>query len=201
MPDYFVRTLLTIIHAILPPMSKSKTTSSDPKKSSSAFPGLSRPDDREHTKKLQLEIERDLEIKSESCKCQGCCEEGSGSVCEGDIGFRAETQLFNAGCKTRKMGKDLLPMKKSTEDEAFRANPSDGNRGPRTRTGLSGIHNHRGGCGVPSRRPLKRMSSRRRWEAKQLIASGVLDVRDYPMFDEDGDGMLYQEGGWCRGGT
>jgi ATP-dependent RNA helicase DHX8/PRP22 len=48
---------------------------------------------------------------------------------------------------------------------------------------------------LTSRRPLKRMSSPERWEAKQLIASGVLDVRDHPMFDEDGGGMMYQEEG------
>ncbi|KAL0283913.1 UNVERIFIED_CONTAM: putative pre-splicing factor ATP-dependent RNA helicase DEAH5 [Sesamum angustifolium] len=39
------------------------------------------------------------------------------------------------------------------------------------------------------------MSSPERWEAKQLIASGVMSVKEYPMFDEDGDGMLYQEEG------
>eukprot|EP00965_Chrysotila_dentata_P110270 3643554-Pleurochrysis_carterae.AAC.2 len=33
-------------------------------------------------------------------------------------------------------------------------------------------------------RPLKRLTSPEKFEAKQLIASGVLDVRDYPQFDE-----------------
>ncbi|KAJ0961099.1 hypothetical protein J5N97_000914 [Dioscorea zingiberensis] len=229
MPDYFVRTLLTIIHAILPPMSKSKTTSSDPKKSSSAFPGLSRPDDREHTKKLQLEIERDLEIKVYKGRVSrvmdtGCFvqlsdlrgKEGlvhvsqmasrrvanAKDVVKRDqevfvkvISVSGQKLSFSMRDVDQKNGKDLLPMKKSTEDEAFRANPSDGNRGPRTRTGLSGITITEEDVSVPSRRPLKRMSSPERWEAKQLIASGVLDVRDYPMFDEDGDGMLYQEEG------
>ena len=32
------------------------------------------------------------------------------------------------------------------------------------------------------------MSSPEKWEAKQLIASGVLSLRDY-----QGDGLLYQE--------
>ena len=32
-------------------------------------------------------------------------------------------------------------------------------------------------------RPLKRLTSPEKFEAQQLIASGVLDVRDYPQFD------------------
>ena len=41
------------------------------------------------------------------------------------------------------------------------------------------------------KRPGKRLSSPERWEVKQLIASGVLDVKDYPTFDEeDGQGIL-----------
>ncbi|XP_019155920.1 PREDICTED: probable pre-mRNA-splicing factor ATP-dependent RNA helicase DEAH5 [Ipomoea nil] len=49
---------------------------------------------------------------------------------------------------------------------------------------------------VPSRRPrpLKRMSSAERWEVKQLMASGVLSVKECrPMFDEEDDRMLYEE--------
>ncbi|KAD4180486.1 hypothetical protein R6Q59_023675 [Mikania micrantha] len=93
-------------------------------------------------------------------------------------------------------GKDLLPLKKSGDDEAFRTNPSNGsNNGPTTRTGLSGIRITDEDVGVPSRRPLKRMSSPERWEAKQLIASGVLSVKEYPMYDDETDGMLYQEEG------
>ncbi|CAA6665768.1 unnamed protein product [Spirodela intermedia] len=95
----------------------------------------------------------------------------------------------------QKSGKDLLPMKKSSEDDAHRANPASGNQGPRMRTGLSGITIVEEDDNVPSRRPLKRMSSPEKWEAKQLIASGVLSVGDYPSFDEDGDGLLYQEEG------
>ncbi|KAF6142013.1 hypothetical protein GIB67_037981 [Kingdonia uniflora] len=93
-------------------------------------------------------------------------------------------------------GKDLLPLKKSLNDDAFRVNPSSSNQGPTTRLGLSGIRIVEENESISSRRPLKRMSSPEKWEAKQLIASGVLDVRDYPMFDDqDGDGMLYQEEG------
>ncbi|KAF0935567.1 hypothetical protein E2562_034440, partial [Oryza meyeriana var. granulata] len=97
-------------------------------------------------------------------------------------------------------GRDLLPIQRGGDD-APRANPSGGNAsgvggGSGKRLGLSGIMITEEDEAAPtSRRPLKRMSSPERWEAKQLIASGVLDVRDYPMFDEDGDGMLYQEEG------
>ncbi|XP_042486081.1 probable pre-mRNA-splicing factor ATP-dependent RNA helicase DEAH5 [Macadamia integrifolia] len=91
-------------------------------------------------------------------------------------------------------GKDLLPLNKSLDDDVLRANPSDSSQGPRTRTGLSGIKIVEEDDMIPSRRPLKRMSSPEIWEAKQLMASGVLDVREHPMYDE-GDGLLYQEEG------
>uniref|UniRef100_A0A7N0U188 RNA helicase n=1 Tax=Kalanchoe fedtschenkoi TaxID=63787 RepID=A0A7N0U188_KALFE len=91
-------------------------------------------------------------------------------------------------------GEDLLPLKKSSDEDGFRTNPSGSRDGPQTRTGLSGIRITDEDV-APSRRPLKRMSSPEKWEAKQLIASGVMDLKDYPMFDEEGDGMLYQEEG------
>lgn len=95
----------------------------------------------------------------------------------------------------QKTGEDLLPMKKSTDDDALRANPLSSNQPPTKRTGLSGITIVDEEENMPSRRPLKRMSSPEKWEAKQLVASGVLDVREYPMYDDDGDGMLYQDEG------
>nr|GMD43266.1 probable pre-mRNA-splicing factor ATP-dependent RNA helicase DEAH5 [Ipomoea batatas] len=93
-------------------------------------------------------------------------------------------------------GKDLLPLKKSLDDDGLRENPSRGNmEGTGTRVGLSGIRITEDDVVVPSRRPLKRMSSPERWEAKQLMASGVLSAKECPMFDEEGDGMMYQEEG------
>jgi ATP-dependent RNA helicase DHX8/PRP22 len=97
-------------------------------------------------------------------------------------------------------GKDLLPMQHGSDD-APRANPSCGSGGgggfgTGKRLGLSGIViTEEDEAALASWRPLKCMSSLERWEAKQLIASGVLDLGDYPMFDEDGDGMMYQEEG------
>ncbi|KAL5730344.1 RNA helicase [Ranunculus cassubicifolius] len=91
-------------------------------------------------------------------------------------------------------GKDLLPMKRPSGDDASRVNPQHSNQGPTTRTGLSGIRITEDD-GQSSRRPLKRMSSPEKWEAKQLIAAGVMDIREHPMYDEDEDGLLYQEEG------
>ncbi|KAF9588436.1 hypothetical protein IFM89_010195 [Coptis chinensis] len=92
-------------------------------------------------------------------------------------------------------GKDLIPMKKRTDDDASRVNPQSSNQGPTSRTGLSGIRITEDDGPSSSRRPLKRMSSPEKWEAKQLMAAGVLDIREHPMCDEDEDGLLYQEEG------
>lgn len=91
-------------------------------------------------------------------------------------------------------GRDLLPMKR--EDESYRVNPASGQeRGPTRRLGLSGITIVDEDDRAPSRRPLKRMSSPEKWEAKQLSAAGVLDPKENPLYDDDGDGILYQEEG------
>ncbi|GKC63750.1 probable pre-mRNA-splicing factor ATP-dependent RNA helicase DEAH5, partial [Tanacetum coccineum] len=96
-------------------------------------------------------------------------------------------------------GKDLLPLKKSGEDgdgDGGRVNVGSGVDNNKSRIGLSGIRLTDEDVGVTSRRPLKKMSSPERWEANQLIASGVLSVKDYPMYDEEtNDGMVYQEEG------
>ncbi|KFK33582.1 hypothetical protein AALP_AA5G032500 [Arabis alpina] len=93
-------------------------------------------------------------------------------------------------------GKDLIPLRRPTEDDSSRSNPSYRTKdGSVTKTGISGIRIVEENEVAPSRRPLKKMSSPERWEAKQLIASGVLSVSEFPMYDEDGDGMLYQEEG------
>ena len=36
------------------------------------------------------------------------------------------------------------------------------------------------------RRPGKRLNSPERWEITQLIKAGVLDITEYPTFDEEG---------------
>jgi ATP-dependent RNA helicase DHX8/PRP22 len=44
-----------------------------------------------------------------------------------------------------------------------------------------------------SRRPIKRLTSPEQWEEKQLIASGVMDVRDRAEFDEEAGLQSYEE--------
>ncbi|KAI8023630.1 putative pre-mRNA-splicing factor ATP-dependent RNA helicase DEAH5 [Camellia lanceoleosa] len=315
MPDYFVRTLLTIIHAILPPKPKSKsvkeskTDGSQGKKS--IFPALAIGDSRERVKEIEKEIEmesrdrgrdrdrrerrreRDKDERGDNRgerhrnhhhdddrdrgryrdrhdrhRRDGYEEDGDNredddrrdrrnnryqsdepelyQVYKGRVSrvmdtgcfvqltdFRGKeglvhvSQIANRRISNTKdfvkrdqevyvkvisvsgqklslsmrdvdqnSGKDLLPLKKSSDDDAFRTNPSGvNNRGPTTRTGLSGIRIVEEDDAIPSRRPLKRMSSPEKWEPKQLIAAGVMDVRENPMYDEDGDGFLYQEEG------
>ena len=84
---------------------------------------------------------------------------------------------FGAGAKGSNMNtvKGLSGIKQSEEDFA-----ADG----RIVDDKSGLNR---------RRPIKRMSSPELWEARQLIASGVLKVEDYPNFDPENDGVLAYE--------
>ncbi|KAG9157456.1 hypothetical protein Leryth_010291 [Lithospermum erythrorhizon] len=113
------------------------------------------------------------------------------------ISFSGQKMSLSMRDVDQHTGKDLLPLKRSTEDEDRRVNPSGANGGgPVTRIGLSGIRITEEEESVPSRRPLKRMSSPERWEAKQLIAAGVMSLKDLPSFDDEGDGLLnLEEGG------
>lgn len=78
-------------------------------------------------------------------------------------------------------GKDLLPSQS--------VNPSSSNPGPAGGQGLRGLSgitvkdDDKGN--LPRRRPGKRLTSPERWEITQLIKSGVLDVTEYPTFDEE----------------
>ena len=80
------------------------------------------------------------------------------------------------------------------------ANPSGpvANRSPprpgNSLRGLSGITpSAEDLAGDTKRRPVKRLSSPERWEAKQLIASGVLKTEDYPTYDAKNEGLLAYE--------
>eukprot|EP00898_Chlorokybus_atmophyticus_P004046 jgi/Chlat1/4642/Chrsp3S05597 len=91
-------------------------------------------------------------------------------------------------------GRDLTPIARPPAGEEFRSNPragADGMAAPFR--GLSGVPIVHDDDDDRARRPFKRLSSPEKWEAKQLIASGVLDVREYPMYDEEGQGMLNVE--------
>ncbi|CAH2053872.1 unnamed protein product [Thlaspi arvense] len=84
----------------------------------------------------------------------------------------------------QKTGRDLIPLKEpSHDDDSSRSNPSY----RPTKTGISGIRIVEESDAAPSRKPLKKMSSPERWEAKQLIASSALKMDDFPDYDEDRD--------------
>ncbi|KAG9459931.1 hypothetical protein H6P81_004439 [Aristolochia fimbriata] len=207
MPDYFVRTLLTIIHAILPPKPKSQ---GEKKKSEegkiTAFAALAIADDKERAKELEKEILRETRQGKEGLvhitqMAKRRVTNAKDVVKRGqEVFIKVISKSGNKLSLSMKdvdqdTGKDLLPMKKSSEEETNRTNPASANPGPTTRTGLSGIPIVEDITTVPSRRPLKRMSSPEKWEAKQLFASGVLGVRDNPIYDEDGDVLLCHDEG------
>eukprot|EP00854_Cymbomonas_tetramitiformis_P009293 gene9293-11009_t len=93
-------------------------------------------------------------------------------------------------------GEDLTPIMGTGASSS--SNPAAGsNPAPEERPSLKGLSGitvtDEDRADSAMRRPQKRLSSPERWEAQQLIASGVLDVRDYPTFDTEGNGMLNVE--------
>ena len=94
----------------------------------------------------------------------------------------------------QRTGEDLTPM---GGQKAAQRSDAAGPSGPKQGlTGLSGVklQDHKPAGPGTGRRPRKRLTSPERWEIKQLIASGVLDVKDYPHFDEEeGNGILHVE--------
>lgn len=79
-------------------------------------------------------------------------------------------------------GQDLLPPQAANPSSSSNPAPA-GAQGLR---GLSGITVKDDDNGtMPRRRPGKRLTSPERWEITQLIKSGVLDVTEYPTFDEE----------------
>ncbi|XP_050236941.1 probable pre-mRNA-splicing factor ATP-dependent RNA helicase DEAH5 isoform X2 [Mercurialis annua] len=268
MPDYFVRTLLTIIHAILPPSlpkpdaaAANNISIDDPRKSKIEDRGRDRDMDRDRDERRREDrsrasqrdrydrYRRDGSDQRESRRSRRYIHGGPElyNVYKGKV-----SRVMDSGCfvqlidlrgreglvhvshmATRRIGnakdvvkrdqdvfvkvisvsgqklslsmrdvdqntgEDLLPLKKTydSDDDTFRTNPSGSKDGTVTRTGISGIRILEEDGTVPLRRPLKRMSSPEKWEAKQLIASGVVSIRDFPMYDEEGDGLLDQEEG------
>jgi ATP-dependent RNA helicase DHX8/PRP22 len=98
-------------------------------------------------------------------------------------------------------GEDLNPISAAVAakaDEIMRSNPSAnpaaGQYAGESLKGLSGIKLSQEDLDDNSaRRPMKRLSSPERWEAQQLIASGVLKTKDYPTYDAEGHGMVNTE--------
>ncbi|KAH6806578.1 ATP-dependent RNA helicase [Perilla frutescens var. frutescens] len=239
LPDYFVRTLLTIIHAILPPEKESNSVEERVKEIEAEEEGRRRSGggDEERNERNgyneQPELYKLYKGRVSRVMDKGCFVELIGfSGVEGlvHVSKMASRRVGKASDVVKRdqevyvkvvsvngsklslsmqdvdqnTGKDLLPLMKVEEedDDALRSsNPSgriDDGGMIRSRIGISGIEINEeddDDRAVHSRRPLKRMSSPERWEAKQLIAAGVLSAKDYPMLDEEGDGILYQEEG------
>ncbi|GMH39385.1 hypothetical protein BSKO_07283 [Bryopsis sp. KO-2023] len=81
----------------------------------------------------------------------------------------------------QKTGKDLTPM-----NDKVTAAAAAGGAGLK---GLSGIK-MRDDDDAPSRRAGKKLTEAEKWEARQLIASGVLDVSEYPTFDDEEEDLI-----------
>ena len=81
----------------------------------------------------------------------------------------------------QKTGQDLLPAQVVNSSSS---NPSaTSGQGLRGLSGITVKDDDKGN--MPRRRPGKRLTSPERWEITQLIKSGVLDVTEYPTFDEE----------------
>ncbi|KAJ0881939.1 putative RNA helicase [Helianthus annuus] len=183
LPDYFLRTLLTIIHAILPP--KSVKRSGEPElyrvyegrvsrvMDSGCFVRIGDIDGKEGVVHVsQMSTGRVLNAKDAVKLDQ--------KVFVKVISVSGQKLSLSMRDVDQNSGKDLLSLNKAVE--------------LKSKTGFSGMKVTEDDAVSGSRMRLKRMSSPERWEANQLIASGVLSVKDYPLYDEEiTDTMVYQE--------
>lgn len=90
-------------------------------------------------------------------------------------------------------GRDLMPMRSSDGAERARLDSrASDNRSwiNPSAPGMQGGLQHHADDDSKPQRSAKRMSSPERWEARQLINSGVLSIEDYPTFDEDNGGLM-----------
>ena len=81
----------------------------------------------------------------------------------------------------QRSGKDLAPSLGASQNPERRSNNANFSE-----------QSHISNTGAPSKIH-KRLSSPERWEIKQLIASGVLDPKDYPNLDDDTGVLNYEE--------
>ncbi|PRQ35577.1 putative RNA helicase [Rosa chinensis] len=224
-PDYFVRNLLTIIHAVLAPnknqISSKEEKEDKPRDRSRESRGKNK--DQEYNsgepELYGVYKGRVSKVMDAGCFVELSCFRGKeglvhvSQIAKRRIGnakdvVKRDQQVYVkvvsiSGQKLslsmkdvdQKTGKDLLPLKKSSDYDATRSNPSMSKHGSVSRTSLSGIRIVEEDSFVQSRRPRKRMSSPERWEIKQLIASGVLSAKEYPMLyqDEEADGIMMKQ--------
>ncbi|KAD2028399.1 hypothetical protein E3N88_41991 [Mikania micrantha] len=207
MPDYFVLTLLKIIHAILPP----KSIPASEKDAIQGDNGGLR--DRDHNvdktgkgsgepELYQVYEGRVTRVMDSGCFVQIIDMNGKdGLVHVSQMSTRRISNAKDVVKRDQKVfvkvisvlghklslsmrdvdqntGMDLLPLNKTVV-----SNPE-----------LSEMKVTEEDAGFGSRMALKRMNSPEKWEANQLVASGVLSVKDWPLYDEEiADTMGYQE--------
>jgi ATP-dependent RNA helicase DHX8/PRP22 len=90
-------------------------------------------------------------------------------------------------------GRDLMPMRSNDGAERARLDSrASDNRSwiNPSAPGMQGGLQHHADDDSKPQRSAKRMSSPERWEARQLINSGVLSIEDYPTFDEENGGLM-----------
>ncbi|KAK1376639.1 RNA helicase [Heracleum sosnowskyi] len=221
LPDYVVRTLLTVIHAILPPLNvkiMSKTVEEDNNRFRDRDRGDERARCRERRRdnKSSPELHKVYKGRVRRVMDSGCFVELNDDEFRGKEGLVHVSQMMeNRRTKDvvkrdqevyvkvisivnnklslsmrdvdQNTGEELLPLKKKnimTNSSRFKST---------SRTALSGIKIV-DDAPLPSR-PLKRMSSIERWEAQQMIASGVLSVKDHLILQDETDGLLYEKEG------
>jgi ATP-dependent RNA helicase DHX8/PRP22 len=95
----------------------------------------------------------------------------------------------------QKTGEDLMPNRSKQGHERARADSRQSDHKSWINPSAPGM-NMRDREEMDNSKPqraVKRMSSPERWEARQLINSGVLTVEDYPTFDEDHGLMNIEE--------
>ncbi|GAB4818028.1 hypothetical protein N2152v2_005074 [Parachlorella kessleri] len=99
-------------------------------------------------------------------------------------------------------GEDLLPMGKGGAGQDLRSNPAGPASGANAVGNMTALH---GLSGIKvrdeslledkPRRRGRRMTSPERWEIAQLIKAGVLDVSEYPEFNEEEGGLVHDDEG------
>ncbi|CAG7898347.1 unnamed protein product, partial [Brassica rapa] len=211
LPDYFVRSLLTVIHGIYPPKSEEKGRFKEEiereaqreegrdRGGRSGGDRYRRGRSRDREPELyQVYKGRVSRVMESGCFVQFDRFRGKeGLVHVSQMGaeeslvkrdMQVYVKVLSGGAKYSLSMKDVDQNTGRVLNKPRRSNPSF-----RTKDTIRILEEER-----PSRRrPLKKkMSSPERWEAKQIIASGALKATDFPEYDEeDGDGMFYQEEG------
>ncbi|KAK1417406.1 hypothetical protein QVD17_26533 [Tagetes erecta] len=190
LPDYFLRTLLTIIHAILPPKSI--------------------PNDATQGKRSdELQLYQVYRGKVSRVMDTGCfvqivgMKDKEGLVHVSQMSAKRVSNAKdvvkrdqNVFVKVVSVSGEKLALSMRDVDQNSGEDLLLLNKGDRLKLGSSGVKISESEEDVVfgSRVPSKRSNSPEKWEVNQLIASGVLAVKDYPVYDdENNDKVVYDE--------